>query len=64
MGESERTTEKRGMVGEKETGVRERGRKKRSDKGEREKIASKKNSWNFILPCFTPQNGVRHDNGL
>ena len=31
--------------------------------GEREG-RMKKNSWNFILSYFTPQNGVKHDSGL
>ena len=42
----------------RETGVGER------DRGEREKITNIKNSWNFILSYFTPQNGVKHDSGL
>ena len=48
------------------TGVGER------DRGEREgvtgrmrkKLQKQKNSWNFILSYFTPQNGVKHDSGL
>ena len=56
MGERER---------ERERERRERpGRKRRSERGEREKITNTKNSWNFIMSCFTPQNGVKHDSGL
>ena len=39
---------------------RDRGGRER-DKGERDKITNTKKSWNFILSCFTPQNGVKHD---
>ena len=61
-GAGEREIGRETRVGERE---RERqGRKKRSDRGEREKITNTKNSWNFILSCFTPQNRVKHDSGL
>ena len=66
-------------VGEKETGMgerkierqeREREIGRKTAVGERErrekekKITNKKNSWNFILWYFTPQNGVKHDSGM
>ena len=58
------------MVGEreigKETGVEERDREEREGvTGEKEKkLQTQKNSWNFILSYFTPQNGAKHDSGL
>ena len=45
-------------------GERERG-KRNGVTGEKEKkLETQKNSWNFILSYFTPQNGVKHDSGL
>ena len=63
-------------TGEKERGIQ--GRRRGRDRGEREgetgererererkkKLQTQKNSWNFILSCFTPQNEVKHDSGL
>ena len=49
---------------ERETGARDRGWERERDRGEREKITNTKNSWNFILSCFTPRNGVKHKSGL
>ena len=50
-------------AGEREIG-RERG-KRDGVTGEKEKnLETQKNSWNFILSYFTPQNGVKHDSGL
>ena len=60
-------------MGERDTGEKERGiqgRKRGRDRGERErggerkKLQTQKNSWNFILSCFTPRNEVKHDSGL
>ena len=39
---------------------REREREGETER-EGEKLQTQKNSWNFILLCFTPQNGVKHD---
>ena len=80
VGEREREREMQGRKREGDTGERERvtGEKERvreRDRGEREKerengerkillLQTQKNSWNFILSCFTPQNGVKHDSGL
>ena len=49
----------------RETGwERERG-KRDGVTGEKEKkLETQKNSWNFNLSYFTPQNGVKHDSGL
>ena len=45
----------------RETGVGEREK----ETGEKEKKLQKlKNSWNLILSCYTPQNGVKYDSGL
>ena len=62
-GAGEREIGRETGVGERER-ERETGEKGRSDGGEREKITNTKNSWNFILSYFTPQNGVKHDSGL
>ena len=65
-------------VGERDAGEKERGRyrgkRERDTGGKREReregerktllLQTQKNSWNFILSCFTPQNGVKHDSGL
>ena len=61
--EKERYKERQGWgEKEKETGwEREKDRKIR----EREtKLRTQENSWNFILSCFIPQKGVKHDYGL
>ena len=43
-------------MGEREGGKRD------GVTGEKEKkLETLKNSWNFILSYFTPQNGVKHD---
>ena len=43
----------------------EREREREGVTGEKEKkLQTQKNLWNFILSCFTPQNGVKHDSGL
>ena len=47
---------------QRDRGGRERERER--DRGEREKITNTKNSCNFILSYFTPQNGVKHASGL
>ena len=67
----ERKIERAAGAGEREigreTGVGERegqGRKRRSDREKEKKLQTQKNSWNFILSCFTPQKGVKHDSGL
>ena len=74
-GMGERKIERETGAGEREigreTGVgeRERERERERDREEREgvtgekekKLQTQKNSWNFILSCFTPQNGVKHD---
>ena len=58
---------------ERETGMGERKIERQElereigrETGEKEKknYKHKKNSWNFILSYFTPQNGVKNDNGL
>ena len=59
-----------GREKDRETGAGER--EKDRDRGEREgvtgekekKLQTPKNSWNFILSYFTPQNGVKHDSGM
>ena len=62
MGERETQGRKRrGYRGERE-GEIERGEKESG--GERKKLQTQKNSWNFILSCFTPRNEVKHDSGL
>ena len=44
---------------------RESEREREGETGEKEKkLLTQKNSWNFILSCFTWQNGVKHDSGL
>ena len=44
---------------------REGGREREGVTGDKEKkLQTQKNSWNFILSYFTPQNGVKHDSGL
>ena len=58
IGEKER--ERQGRERERE---RERGEKERERGGERKKLQTQKNSWNFILSCFTPRNEVKHDSG-
>ena len=46
-------------------GAGERERETNTETGENEKkLQKQKNSWNFILSYFTPQNGVKHDSGL
>ena len=70
--ERERTAEKkRGRDGrekeERETrlGEKEIQRKTGLERDrERENITNTKNSWNFILTCFTAFCGVKHDSGL
>ena len=62
---------KRDRSGRERDRKRDRGGRERH-RGEREgvteekekKLQTQKNSWNFILSCFTPQNGVKHDSGL
>ena len=62
MGERERYRgEREGDTGEKE---RERQERERETGGERKKLQTQKNSWNFILSCFTPRNEAKHDSGL
>ena len=69
MGEIVRETgvgERERDAGEKDR-VRERqGRKRESEREERKilLLQTQKNSWNFILSCFTPFCGVKHDSGL
>ena len=74
----ERRIERETGVGERDTGKKERereryrgeregetGEKERErERGERKKLQTQKSLWNFILSCFTPQNGVKHDSGL
>ena len=53
MGERERKIGRETGVGERDTGEKERERQGRKKK----KLQTQKNSWNFILSCFTPQKG-------
>ena len=70
MGERKIERQQREREIGRETGVgereRERYRREREGvTGEKEKkLQTRKNSWNFILSYFTPQNGVKHDRGL
>ena len=49
----------------RETGVGERERDREGKEGVTgKKLQKQKNSWNFILSYFTPQNGVKHDSGF
>ena len=50
--------------GEKERVREKQGRKR--ERGERKTLLlqTQKNSWNFILSCFTSRNGMKHDSGL
>ena len=69
-GEKKRERETEMREKDRDRSGRERGRER--DRGEREgvtrvkekKLKTQKNSWNFILSYFTPQNGVKHDSGL
>ena len=65
MGERKIERQEREREIGRETGwERERG-KRDGVTGEKEKkLETQKNSWNFILSYFTPQNGVKHDSGL
>ena len=67
-GMGERKDRKRDRNGRKiETGAGEKEIGRETGVGEREtgekekKLQTQKNSWNFILWYFTPQNGVKHD---
>ena len=66
-GAGEKKRERETGMGERkiERQERERAIGRETGVGEREeKLQTQKNSWNFILSYFTPQNGVKNDIGL
>ena len=59
----EKDRERPGFERDRKIGEGERERQGYERERER-KLQTQKNSWNFILSCFTPQNGVKHGSGL
>ena len=58
---------KMGREKERDRDMKDRERESESERerGEKEKkLQTQKNLLNFILSCFTPPNGVKHDSGL